>query len=211
MNNEQKREYRKYRRYFINLGRTTSEPKVKSFAWLSLTFFTICFFGIVAIRPTLVTIAQLTKEIKTQKEASQKLQTKINSLIAAQAEYAKVVNLLPLLEEALPESSNFPRLAFFLEESANGTAVEIKSLGFERIVLKENNQKSKNKNSYKEIAFSVEVAGDYHNLKQFLNNVEFSRRIIKIESFTIGEKRKKEERELVLQITGNAAYSLNDN
>lgn len=207
MSNNWRRESYNYRRFFINLGRITSAPKVKSFAWLSLTFFTICFFGIVAIRPTLVTIAKLTREIKDQKEASQKLQTKINSLVAAQAEYAKVVNLIPLLDEALPENSNFPRLAYFLEETATASAVEIQSLSFEKIIFKEEGKKTKNKNPYNEIVFSAGVAGEYHNLKQFLADLEASRRIIKIESFSIGEARKKDDREIVLLVTGRAAYA----
>jgi Tfp pilus assembly protein PilO len=211
MSNEWRKGYHNYRRYFTNLGKLTSGPRVKSFAWLSLTFFTICFFGIVAIRPTIVTIAKLTKEIKDQRDASQKLQVKINSLIAAQSEYAKVVNLLPLLEEALPEDNNFPRLAFFLEETATSAAAEIRSLYFEKIPLKGESTKTKNKNPYNEIVFSVGVAGNYNSLKQFLNGLETSRRIIKIKSFSIGETRRKELRELVLQVTGSATYSLNEN
>jgi Tfp pilus assembly protein PilO len=211
MSNEWRKEYHNYRRYFTNLGKITSGPRVKSFAWLSLTFFTICFFGVVAIRPTLVTIAKLTREIKDQREASQKLQVKINSLVAAQSEYAKVVNLLPLLEEALPENNDFPRLAFFLEETATAAAVEIRSLNFEKIALKGETKKNKDKKPYNEIIFSVGVAGNYNNLKQFLSDLEASRRIIKVQSFSIGEARRREFIELVLQVTGIATYALSGN
>ena len=210
MSNSDRKEHQRYRRYFINLGKITFRPKIRSLAWLSLTIFTICFFGIVVIRPTLVTIAKLTREIKDQKEASEKLQTKINSLVTAQAEYAKIVTLVPLLDESLPKSNNFPRLAYFLEETATSSAVEIKSLNFEKIVLKEDGKSTKNKNPYNEIAFSIGLTGDYYNLKQFLTDLEASRRIIKIESFSIGEVKTKETRAISLQVAGKAVYALNN-
>jgi Tfp pilus assembly protein PilO len=157
-----------------------------------------------AIRPTLVTIAKLNREIKDKKEANQKLQTKINAIVAAQAQYSKNLDNLPLLEEALPEKSQFPRLAFFVEENATASGVELKSLSFEKIgAVEQAPQSSSTSNS---LYFSLNVSGNYSNLKDFLNRLESSRRIIEINSFAFSQVKKEESWQLTLRVTGRAAF-----
>jgi Tfp pilus assembly protein PilO len=204
MNFDWKTEYHRYRRYFFNLGKISKAPQVQSFAWLSLTFFAIAFFTVMAIRPTLVTIAKLNREIKDKKEANQKLQTKINAILAAQAQYAENLDNLPLLEEALPEKSQFPRLAFFIEENTTASGVELKSLSFEKIgAVEQTPQSSSTSNS---LYFSLSVSGDYSNLKDFLSRLESSRRIIEVNSFAFSQVKEEESWRLVLRVTGRASF-----
>lgn len=207
MNFDWKTEYHRYHRYFFSLGKISKTPQVRSFAWLSLTLFAIAFFSLMAIRPTLVTIAKLNREIKDKKEAKQKLQTKINAIVAAQAQYAKNMDNLPLLKEALPEKSEFPRLAFFLEENASASAVELKALSFEKIGVAEKESPQSPSSGPNLFQFSLSVGGDYPNLKDFLNRLESSRRILKIDSFSFNQIKKEESWQLGLRVAGQASFS----
>ncbi len=205
MNFDWRTEYYRYRRYFFSLGKISKTPQARSFAWLSLTLFAIAFFAIMAIRPTLMTIAKLNREIKDKREASQKLQTKINAIVAAQALYAKNLDNLPLLEEALPSRSEFPRLAFFLEENASASAVELKNLTFEKIeVSGKSASPSAKANS---LNFSLSVIGDYVNLKDFINRMENSRRILEIDSLIFNQTKREEGGQLSVQMSGQASFT----
>ncbi|HUW24509.1 MAG TPA: type 4a pilus biogenesis protein PilO [Patescibacteria group bacterium] len=208
MNFDWKTEYYRYRRYFFSLGKIGKTAPVRSFAWLSLTLFAIAFFAVMAIRPTLITIAKLNREIKDKKDASQKLQTKINAIVAAQALYARNLDHLPLLEEALPEKSEFPRLAFFFEENATASNVELKTLNFEKIGVSEKGSSSSSSTA-NSLYFSLNVAGDYAYLKDFTRRLETSRRILKIDSAAFSQVKKEEGWQLTLRVTGQASFSKN--
>jgi Tfp pilus assembly protein PilO len=207
MNFNWKKEYYRYHRYFFGLQKAAQAPKIRSFAWLSLTIFTICFFLIVAIRPTLVTIAKLNREIKDEKEANRKMQIKINSIIAAQDEYAKNLDNLPLLDEALPDRSEFPRLAYFIEKLAIDNNLSLKSLGFDRIGrIEKKITKGEIPSNTTPLDFSVNVSGSYSDLKAFLTQLENSRRIVNINQASFSQIKKEDNWELVLYISGQALF-----
>lgn len=209
MNSSSKNEFFHSQRYFTYLGNLNQKVPVRSFGWLSFTILVVTFFALAAIKPTLVTIAQLNKEIKDKTEASQKLQQKINSIVAAQKTYAKNVNLLPLLDEVLPEKNEFPQVAIFLEELASSSGVELRSLGFEKVFTKKTasvENKDVNLSSLL-LNISLGVAGEYANLKEFLKGLESSRRVIKVESVSFSQSKKAESWELSLQFTGNAFFA----
>lgn len=204
-----KNEFFQYKRYFTNLKQGATSKKMSSFAWISLSIFTVSFFSLMAIKPTLVTIAKLNREIKDKREASQKLQEKINAIVAAQAEHAKYVEFFPLLDEALPEKSEFPRLAYFFEEIASRSGVQLKTLGFERIESSPQ-LSSKKPAQVNAFSFTVSAGGQYSSLKEFLNQLESSRRILRIEIASFGEVKKKESSELSLQVGGQASFEKTD-
>jgi len=204
-----KNEFPRYRRYFTDLGRLSQRLPIRSFGWLSFTILVITFFALAAIKPTLVTIAQLNKEIEDKTEANQKLQQKISSIVAAQKTYTKNINLLPLLDEVLPEKNEFPQVAIFLEELASSSGVELRSLGFEKVFTKKTvSAENKDVNlSSMPLNISLGVAGEYSNLKEFLKGLESSRRVIKVESTSFSQSKKAEDWELSLQFTGNAFFA----
>lgn len=201
-------EYRRYHRYFFDLKKKSQSPKARSFAWISLTVFTISFFIIVAIKPTLVTIAKLNREIKDKEEALQKLQTKINSLVAAQQEFAANIDNLSLLDEALPEKNDFPQIAYFVEQTAVENQVSLQSLNFEKIgPVKSSFSKNDElaaKTSF--LNFSLSVSGNYNHLKNFLNEIESARRLVQIQRTNFNQLKKEDSSELLLAISGTAFY-----
>lgn len=200
-------QYQHSRRYFVNLGKITQKKQFKSFAWISLTLLTITFFALAAIRPTLVTIAKLNREIKDKRKASQQLQNKINSLIAAQKTYAQNVEYLPLLDAALPTTNQFPQLAYFFEEQASLTGTEIKNITFEKIsVTPDNSTKAKAKGTGNGFLFTIVASGNYAGLSEFLKNLEASRRIITIDNVSFGTSQKIEDISLTLSVSGQVFF-----
>lgn len=204
-----KDEYYRYRRYFFDLQKKAPPSKVRSFIWLSLTLFTISFFIVVAIRPTLVTIAKLNREIKDKKEASRKLQTKIDAIVQAQKEFSANAENMYLLDEALPKRNEFPRLAYFFEQNASLSGILLKSIKFENVgsskVKVRKAEKSTNETNL--LNFSLIVSGDYLRLKEFLQSLESSRRLLTVQKTQFGQtKTKEQQQELSLSINGVAYF-----
>lgn len=207
-----KNEYYRYSHYFLDLKKIAYTTKARSLAWISLTIFTICFFLIIAIQPTLVTIAKLNKEIKDKRQACQELQKKIDSIIAAQGEFAQNVDNLPLLDEALPEKNQFPRLAYFLENLANTEGVTLNSLSFGKVEIDSKSSPKVSQNAPGLLSFQVGVSGDYLRLKNFLGNLETSRRLIKTENLSFSQIKSEtntNNKEVSLLISGDAYFLKN--
>lgn len=200
----------------INLQKLAKDKKARSFAWLSMTIFAISFFSVVAIRPTLVTIAKLTREIKDKKEANKQLEDKINTLIAAQDEYVKNSDNIFLLDQSLPKKSEFPLFAFSLEQLASGSGIEIKSFSFEKIFITKNTNAKLANQAYSILGFSLTASGDYFKLKDFISKLETSRRIIKVDGVSFKQAKKKTTQaselpssEIVISVSGKAFFEKN--
>lgn len=197
----QEKKHRRYFDYLLEIKEKTKTPQTRSFAWFSITLFTISFFVIVAIRPTLLTIANLTKEIKDKKELNKEMTEKIKSIVAAQQAYANNIDALPLLNEALPERSEFPKLAYFLEQSALSSGVTLKSISFGKI-----DEEKKEGDIANILSFNLAVEGEYPKLKNFLLDLEQSRRIAKIDTVSFGIIKKEGTNNLSLTLSGIVFY-----
>ena len=201
-----KREYYRYHRYFFDIQRKVISPRLRSFTWLSLTVFTTSFFIIAAIKPTLVTVAKLQREIKDKQEANEKLQTKINSLILAQAEMVNYLDDVAILDQSLPNNSEYYIAAANFENYAGESGVNLKSLSFNEMgdYLKVSNKSGTGK--YKVIPFNLSASGNYGNLKSFLNLVENSSRLLLVEASRFNAISKETGGELTISITGKILY-----
>ncbi|PIS14734.1 hypothetical protein COT64_01090 [Candidatus Shapirobacteria bacterium CG09_land_8_20_14_0_10_39_12] len=193
-------------RYFIKLPKIRSTVKTLSFFWLSFTFVVIAFFLIFAIKPTLVTIAKLNKEIEDKTLASTQLQKKIDSIVAAQDVYAKNSSNIYLLNDAFPNKSEFPKIAYFFEQIATDSGVNLTSLNIEKVEEKALPAKEPSSLQNSQLNFSVSVSGDYPNLKGFIAKLESSRRILILENTVFSRTKKEESFELTLFISGRASY-----
>lgn len=201
-----------YRKNLVDIQKVIQTPEVKSLAWLSLTFFAISFFAIVAIKPTLVTIAKLNREIKEKREANKQLESKIKALVAAQEVFVKNSENLALLDEALPPKNQFPLLAYFFEQKAQEAQVTLKSLSFDKIFFGKNINKEKQASESEILSFnfSLGATGSYQNLRSFLVSLETSPRIVDLESSSLNPVKTKSDMEIIselsISITGQAYF-----
>lgn len=208
--------YHRYRRYFTNISALYQKKKARVYTGLILSLLAVAFFSFFAIRPTLVTIASLVKEIEDKRMIAQKLQEKINALSLAQKEYVAVSSELPLVEEALPQEPDLPLFIRQLETLSVQSGVTLRTIQFGRVnlrgrpVSKPDSVKTKQKEETSGITFNFSASGSYQNLKTFLQSLENLRRLVVISSFAFRPEEKEEGQLLILNITGEAYY-LNQN
>lgn len=205
-------DYRHYQRYFVNIRRFYQRKQVRVYTGIVLSILTVAFFSFFAIRPTLVTIAALLKEIKDKEAIASQLENKVNALNSAQIAYQQVEKDLYLIDEALPLDPNLSLFVRQLEALARRENVTIGSLQFRATTLKgekaaarADETKTESPQTAREMNFSLAVAGEYNQLKSFLNVLTRLRRLVIIDAFTF-QTGKEEGEGLVLNLNAKAYF-----
>lgn len=142
---------------------------------LGLTLFSLIIFGNFAIRPAVVTIVELQKKIKDQKELTEKLDQKLRNLSRAQNELRKIKSDLPLIENALPQNENSSQLLEDLYLQAEKNSVRIEHLSFNQNIsanIKTPNDVIK----IKKLPFRGKLSGDFVSFLEFLRQNQNSLR-----------------------------------
>lgn len=175
-----------YGQYYQRIRMALSQPKTKITGLASLSIFTVLFFITFAIMPTIKTIGNLTKEIADTKQIEAKLQQKIHSLETAEALYSKAVPSLKIINQLLPPTPDFERLAWQLNWLADQHQVTLSNGAFGEFPLV-----GPDKNPPGQAA-SIEVnllaSGNYLSIKSFitaLNNID---RLVQVEEITFNSK-----------------------
>lgn len=156
-----------------------------------LTVFLVLFLASFAIRPTLITMSDLIKEIENKRELDGQLLQKIAALQTAQTEYAFVANNVPLLDEAIPTEANLIKSIKIIEKAASDNSVIIEAIGTEEIPEKSDPTIPFNQRTRQFVIIQVGVSGDYQSIRNFIETLKGSRRAFTIETinFSLEENR----------------------
>lgn len=205
MNNE--RSFLKYKRYYTYIEPFFKAPILRTYTTLVLSFLTVSFFIVFAIRPTIKTIVSLNKQIGDGKFTDQKLQEKINALSMAQAEYNQVSGDLPVILASLPDNPSVAPFVKTLESVASSSGVSVNSFQLSNVDLLDFPSSRGKKVALGEIGFTMVVSSPYKNLLSFLEFIRKVQRLIIIEKIAIGVSREKESKSaLQLNLTGKMYY-----
>lgn len=201
--------YRRYHRYFVDVRSLYKKREVIIYTGLTLSFLAIAFFGVFALRPTLMTIASLIREVQDKKMIDQQLQTKINSLTLAQINFASIENSLSLIDEALPTDPFLSQILPYFEFLTQQEELTIRSIALEPVVIKGKIGKEKSKSKKpgpNQAGFIMTLSGNFENLIRFVSSLEKVRRIITIDSATFTQTKTEETQAINLTISGKAYY-----
>lgn len=193
-------QYKIYSRYYQNIGPFFKKPRVRAYTVLILSFFTMSFFGVFAIKPTLTTIARLQREIADGQILNEKLERKIITLSQLKEQRDKMENDLPLVSKALPSEPKFYSFLQDLEHFAQETNATISSVRLEAI-----NLTKKHIDSPTKITASLTLAGDYSATYEFLNRLLNDSRIYTLDRFDI-QSTLKGENVIKLDLKVNSYY-----
>lgn len=152
----------RYRRY---LATVQQQPLLKASLYLVLSLLLIIVLIWAALRPTLITIASLSGDIKQQAEIEKRLDAKISQISQAQQVLSANEDKLIVLNQALPIGEEFSTWGKRMEGLAQEEGVVLTGVSLE---------------NYQD--FSLTIQGNYLQLRNFLNRVESLRRLMKIES-----------------------------
>ena len=172
-------DYQRYQRYYLNLKRFYQKPVAKVSIFVVISFMTVSFFSVFAIKPTLTTIGQLVKEIEDKGEINTKMDSKLADLARAQAEYGQIRNEVDLVWRAIPDRPEMARLILELELLALQQQVKIVNLQVEPVQLVGKLEGP--------ASFSVTAGGGFEQAKQFAQAVSRLERVIVVEEANFAE------------------------
>lgn len=190
MATDYKTTFRRYGRFYRNVRKHMQRKEVLVSSNIILTFFTISFFAVFAIRPTALTISSLWREIKDKRSVQKQLEEKISNLEEAQTALASMEEDLELLDNALPSSVEFPRLVKTLEYLASTHNLLISSSNFSNIELYISvAQASESASEIETHSFSLGLTGSFSDIRSFVEDLEQLGRLISIKSISVGPLR----------------------
>jgi len=200
--------YRIFRKYrFLDYW---DKPFTQASLELILSLATIFLLAIFALKPTLSTIASLYREINLKKEVEKKLEKKVIDLTQAQANYARIVQFLPVIDKSLPTEPKFTRLEQEIEYLTWADNVVLIEAYFEKFDLVGTTSTVTGKGSASRqpslLRFKFTLGGSYKDLKKFFNDFENLDRIILLNQINLITQTKVAGAELQAEISADASF-----
>ena len=178
--------------------------KSASYFTLTISLLTLSFFGLFAVRPTLITAVSLIKSVSDLRSLNIEYENKISSLVRAQSEYEQIRDVLPLVDFAIPSSSEFSKLALKLETFAKDSTLTINQLQIDNVPISRPSQLAGTMQKYN---FSMVATANYPSLSLYLQHLINWRRIVTIDSLEfVRENASTLGSTLRLTIKGNTYY-----
>lgn len=180
--------YRKY--YSRHLGSLVKSKQATAYMMIVLSLFTISFFGIFAIRPTVKTIVELNRQIEDAQKVNETLQKKIDTLVRAQEEYQLIKEFVPAIDEALPNKPNLATVVTKIENLANEKEATVSALSVGKIVYKQQitddlRASPQNTTDAVSIGINLTLDGTYVEFASFLNSLFKMRRTVTSDNLTL--------------------------
>ncbi len=166
------------------LNKFYSHPVARVSMGLVLTILTVVFFALVAIKPTLQTMAELIRTIDDRKIVDQKLSQKIAALSSAQAELASKQQAAQILDVAIPSTPTFTLLLKEVEKLISEQNVTLVSL-IAQSVPTERDPKTSSISDLQSIPLTLTVTGSYENLIATLKSLYTLQRVLVVDRVDI--------------------------
>lgn len=206
--------YLRYKDFFLNILLVyRKRPDLKMFLEVLLSLVTILIFSIFALRPTLITIATLVREIRNKEELVIKTDEKIAALDRASEIYSQEEQKIAIVKQAVPSSPEPDSFLRQIEGLSQKNGVQILGVSFGEVILSGKQPEKKSRDELKSlpenagaVTFSVSVGADYLNLLSFLADLEGLRRPSKVDAAGLNSSQTPEGTTLTLVISGRTPY-----
>lgn len=215
MANNWKGDYMRYKDFFLNVLQVYyAKPNIKIYLELMLSLTTIIVFSIFAIKPTILTIIELNKEIQTKEDIIAGINQKLIDLQKANDIMQNEVEKLAKIDAAIPSSASPENIILEMERLAAKSSLQILNLSMSEVTIM-GNEKLKKKGvgdleklplEANELPFTVSLSGSYQNLILLISDIENQIRPVKIDSLTINTSITDEGKVLILTITGRLPF-----
>ena len=154
---------------------------------MSITLFLISFFAFFAINPAITTISSLLGEIKSKEALTQKMRSKINTLVEAQDAFAQVQEQYQIIEASLPSQSRYSHLITQIQGASSQSNVNLEkfNINLKTKNMSTNDTKSVQNVNLKSYQLSTTDYADFKSITDFFDLLSQNRRLIKINSVSL--------------------------
>ncbi len=196
-----------------NLAATIIKFYQKPVASVSLelffSLFAVIFLVALAVKPTLITISELIKEIEDKKILNQQLSQKVASLSTVQDIYQENQQRMLVLDEALPPAPQLSEALKMLEKLALESNVTLHGID-SREVPPEDVVKNQLFQSRKNILLNVRITGLFDDMHRYIEELRSVRRLFVVDSISFSFIESSGKKELQAQLNVNVQYFSQD-
>lgn len=184
------------------------KPIAKVSVELLATLIVVIVLAFFAIRPTLLTMSQLLKDIDDRKKTGDSLGKKIATLSTLSTEYPTIRHEVSLLDVAIPNTPNFDGFMRRLEKIAANNSLIIESIQATQLPKETTTNTGANAgaNTAPQItsfSISINFKGEYAKVRNTLNDLMTMDRYATLNSLTFNAKRDELEKTNILRTTVN--------
>lgn len=207
-------QYYRYKDFFLNIVSLYKKRKdLRVFLELILSLSTMIIFIVFALKPTILTIVSLYKEINEKRSTLSTLNQKITDLQTAANVFDQSQNFIPNVDAAVfgnPEPDTVSKQILGLA-SKNGVNLLGISIGQTIILGKSTTVKGTSDikplpESAQSMPVSISIRGSYSSLLGFIKDLENLRIPIKVDTLSIGSSQTQEGNVIVGVITARVPY-----
>lgn len=172
----------RYRRY---LQMVQSRPLLATSLWVIMTLVLLIVLVVLALRPTLITIADLLSKINQQKEVSAQLDQKILQVQEATSNLEQARDKLYLLDLGLPKEALWNELSSNLVGMATVSGTTLQNIVVKKIPLSPSEQLGTKQDPIEvlmpkgiiPIRFTVVANGNFEQIQELVQLVERMNRV----------------------------------
>lgn len=173
---------------------------------LFLSIGAILFLTIFAIRPTLLTMSDLVKQIEEKRRLQTQLTQKVAALNAAQESYNSLQGRLEVLEEAIPRGANLTYTLKVIEKLASDQGLVISNMTVLQVPQDPPATTPLTELERLPMPIQLSVIGQYANIREFAEQLRNSRRSFVIERITFSTQDARGQKTLEATVLLNAPY-----
>jgi len=200
-------QYQRYKELFLNIMLLYKKrADLRMFLEIILSLSTIIVFSLFALKPTILTIIDLVKEINKKEEIVTILDKKIADLENARNKIDQEGQIIGVIKSAIPSIPDPEVFVKQIEGIAGKNGAKILGASVGKVTLLGKESESENKSDAEEMSVSISVNGSYPSLIAFARDLENLRRPVKVSSFGINAASSQEEKTLVLIVSGKVPF-----
>ena len=179
-----------------------------------ISFMTVSFFSMFAVRPTLTTIGQLIREIEDKRQIVERLDKKLSQLEQAQEEYVQIEDDSLLLWGAIPAEPQLSKFILQLEVLALQKNVNLVNFQIEPVTLlgiptKVAEKKAGGEKGAPMVSVNITAGGSFEQVKEFVRMIERLERLMVVNevNWSVGTPfLKREGAEVTASIRGKVYF-----
>jgi hypothetical protein len=216
-----RKNYQRYRSYFSHIvSQYKDRGDLMSYLEILLSLATVSIFALFALRPTLLTIAGLIREVESNTAIIAQLDDKIQNVTRAQTLYDREKNKIELLSNAIPTGVEPETVIRQIEGLSQKHSLTISSLTLGKanvynittlIITPEVIEGAPNEEGIAYLPITITAStslAEYPQISAFISDLEHLRQPIYVKDFTLSTVRERGGRGLVLVVQGAFPYSI---
>lgn len=173
---------------------------------LFLSIAVVIFFAIFAIRPTLLTMSELVKEIEDKRKLDTQMAQKVAALGTAQAQYLNIQDRVSVLDEALPRGADVVTTLKIIERIASEEDLAITNMTVLDVPEDPAEDKTFEDLERQAMPIQMSVVGSYTSIRGFVEGLRNARRSFITERITFATEDTRGQKSLEATILVSAPY-----